>query len=155
MQGQHSVQPRRSTTQTSPTLGRQQSHSCKGETPAGKANRERLGKGTVYTCAPLSPLQGNEITICRTTGAFCTEISWGRVEIRFLDGPHRASKMSWVLPPLNLNGCLGLWWKLGCCSPSSQPASPRWTHCVENALLLLSDRNPSVRGHEKENNNSL
>lgn len=30
-----------------PTVGRQQTHSCKGEPPAGKANRKCLGKGTV------------------------------------------------------------------------------------------------------------
>lgn len=146
MQGQHSVQPRKLTTQTIPTLGRQQSHSCKGGTPAGKANRKCLGKGTVYTCAPLSPLQGNEITIWGI-------LHWnlmGRTEVRVLDGPHQAPKMSWVSPPLNLNGCLGLWWKLGCCSPSSQPALPRWTHCVDRALLLLSGRNPSVKEHEEE-----
>lgn len=58
----------------------------------------------------------------------------GRIEIRVLDGPHQASKMSWVLPLWNLNGCLGLWSKLRCCSPSPQPAWPRWTHCVAPSL---------------------
>jgi len=40
-------------TQTFATLRRQQTDSCKGETPAGKANRKCLGKGTVYTSAPF------------------------------------------------------------------------------------------------------
>lgn len=53
-QGQHSVRPRKKKmTQTFPTFHRQQTHSCKGETPAGKANRKCLGKGTVYASAPL------------------------------------------------------------------------------------------------------
>lgn len=38
---------------TFPTLRRQQTHSCKRETPAGRANRKCLRKGTVYTPAPL------------------------------------------------------------------------------------------------------
>lgn len=70
-------------------------------------------------------------------GHFALEFN-GRIEIGVLDGPHQASRMSWVLPPWNLNGCLGLWRKLGCCSPSSQPARPRWTHCVAPSLRQKS-----------------
>lgn len=64
-------------TQTFPTLRRQQTHSCKGKTPAEKQIGNASEKGQSMLLLPstaLSPQQGNEITIRRATAAFVTGI---------------------------------------------------------------------------------